>query len=66
MLRGLNRDLAYEDWLDWYNFNAPEGCSVDFPDKGDVRLPNVGGNDSRRGDSASACATGFVGDIGFQ
>ena len=30
------RDLAYEDWVDWYNFNAPEGCCVDLPDKGEV------------------------------
>ena len=28
------RDLAYEDWVDWYNFNVPEGCCVDLPDKG--------------------------------
>ena len=38
------RDLAYEDWLDWYNFNAPEGCSVDLPDKGDVRFPKAMGS----------------------
>ena len=37
------RDLAYEDWVDWYNFNAPEGCCVDLPDKGEVRLPNAMG-----------------------
>ena len=30
------RDLAYEDWVDWYNFNAPEGGYVDLPDKGEV------------------------------
>ena len=37
------RDLAYEYWVDWYNFNAPEGCCVDLPDKGEVRLPNAMG-----------------------
>ena len=25
------RDLAYEDGVDWYNFDAPEGCCVDLP-----------------------------------
>ena len=35
------RDLAYEDWVDWYNFNAPEGCCVSFPDDGEARLPNT-------------------------
>ena len=34
-------DLAYEDWVDWYNFNAPEGCCVDFPDDGEAQLPNT-------------------------
>ena len=38
------RDLAYEDWFDWYNFNALEGCWVDLPDKGDDRLPNAMGS----------------------
>ena len=38
-----HRDLAYADWVDWYNFNAPEGCCVDLPDKGEVRLPNAMG-----------------------
>ena len=46
------RDLAYEDWVDWYNSNAPVaqyyGCY---------------GNDGRRGGSAGACVTGFVGGI---
>ena len=37
------RDLAYEDWVDWYNFSAPEGCCVDLPDVGEVRLPNTMG-----------------------
>ena len=37
-------DLAYEDWLDWYNLSAPEGCWVDLPDKGDDRLPNAMGS----------------------
>ena len=32
------RDLAYEDW---YNFNTPEGCCVDLPEKRDDRLPNA-------------------------
>ena len=35
------RDLAYEDWLHWHNINAPEGCCVDLPWKGDDRLPNA-------------------------
>ena len=35
------RDLAYEDWVDWYNFNAPEGYCVDLPDNEKVRLPNA-------------------------
>ena len=35
------RDLAYEDWVDWYNSNAPEGCCVSFPDDGEGRLPNT-------------------------
>ena len=34
-------DLVYEDWLDWYNLDAPEGCWVDLPDKEDDRLPNA-------------------------
>ena len=34
------RDLAYEDWLDWYNFNALEGYGVDLPEKGDDQLPS--------------------------
>ena len=37
-------DLAYEDWLDWYNFSAPEGYCVDLPDTGDDRLPNAMGS----------------------
>ena len=36
-------DLAYEDWVDWDNLNALEGCSVDLPDKEEVRLPNAMG-----------------------
>ena len=32
------RDLAYEDWVDWYNLNAPEGCCVSFPDDGEAWL----------------------------
>ena len=39
-----SRDLAYEDWLDLYNLNAPEGCCVDLPEKGDDRLPNAMGS----------------------
>ena len=35
------RDLAYEDWVDWYNLNAPEGCCVSFPDDVEARLPNT-------------------------
>ena len=35
------RDLAYEDWLDWYNFNALKGCCVDLPGKGNDQLPNA-------------------------
>ena len=38
------RDLAYEDWLNWYNFNALEGCCVDPLEKGDDRLPNAMGS----------------------
>ena len=29
--------------MDWYNFSAPEGCCVDLPDKGEVRMPNAMG-----------------------
>ena len=35
------RDLDYENWLDWYNFNAPEGFCVDLPGKGNDQLPNT-------------------------
>ena len=35
------RDLAYEDWVNWYNFNAPEGYCVDLPDKEKVRISNA-------------------------
>ena len=38
------RDLAYEDWVDWYNFSALEGCCVDLPDKEEDRLPIIMGN----------------------
>ena len=34
-------DLAYEDLVDWYNFNAPEGCCVSLPDDGEAWLPNT-------------------------
>ena len=60
-------DMAYEDWVDWYNLNVPEGCCVDLPDNWEDRLPNAmdsAVNDSRRGGSAGACATGFVGNFG--
>ena len=40
---GFN-DSDCEDWLDWYNFNAPVGCCVDLPDKGEDRLPNAMGS----------------------
>ena len=33
------RDLAYADWVDWYNFSAPEGYGVDLPDMEDIGLP---------------------------
>ena len=47
-----------------YNFNAPEGCCVDLPDKGGVRLPNAMGSAVMMvGGSAGACATGFIGNI---
>ena len=45
-------DLAYADWVDWYNFNAPEGFGVDLPDMEDIGLPkvvDVNGDDGRRG-----------------
>ena len=31
------------NWLDWYNFNAPEGCCVDPPGKGNDQLPKCFG-----------------------
>ena len=35
------RNLAYEDWVYWYNFNTPDGCCVSFSDDGEARLPNT-------------------------
>ena len=35
------RDIAYEDWVDWYNFNAPDGCCGSFPDDGEALLSST-------------------------
>ena len=31
-------DLAYANWVDWCDFNAPEEYGVDLPDKDDIEL----------------------------
>ena len=33
------RDIAYEDWVEWCNFNAPDGYCGVLPDDGEARLP---------------------------
>ena len=33
------RDIAYEDWVEWCDFNAPDGYCGVFPDDGEARLP---------------------------
>ena len=34
-------DLAYADWVDWSDFNAPEEYGVDLPDMEDIGLPKA-------------------------
>ena len=34
-------DLAYADWVDWCDFNAPEEYGVDLPDVEDIGLPKA-------------------------
>ena len=33
------RDIAYEDWVEWWDFNALDGYCGVFPDDGEARLP---------------------------
>ena len=33
------RDIAYEDWVEWCDFNAPDGYCGFFPDDGEAQLP---------------------------
>ena len=35
------RDLAYVDWVDWSDFNAPEEYGGDLPDMQDIGLPKA-------------------------
>ena len=35
------RDLAYADWVDLYNFNAPKGYGADIPDMEDTGFPKA-------------------------
>ena len=33
------RDIFYEEWVDWCDFNAPDGYYGFFPDDGEAQLP---------------------------